>query len=306
MAAGLVPFLIALVAFARKHGGGPAAVQPYPKAPAEPQPGAVPAPHPSEPKPPQPWPQAVPEGLPGFPGPGWVPDVPLSAGVAARAAQLLAPLWKRGAGSWKTEHTRGRWITYQASWHGRKKGVNAWRLASEVPTVVPAPEPVVVPVPTPAPAPAPAPAPSPAPAPAPEPPAAPSTPERVLLAAKLAEALAGVAKGKENQGLVAAYEKAAGITETGAHPMYGPTVAYAMAHDGVVPPSPLYWPKDWNKANKAIADWKAFAAQQAALETDETRRIAWEESGRGARMQPVTPYPAENIQQAASIFFQGT
>lgn len=304
MGPGVFPFLVALVAATqRKAKKSPAAVKTHPH--AEPQAPVNPADAGKRPPPP-PWPQVVPKGLPPFPGKGWVADMPLSAGVPERAKQLLSKLWKRGDGSWKTEHVRGRWITFQAAHHGKKQGVNAYRLASEPPVVVPQ-EP---PAPSPAPAPAPLPPeeePGPAPTPAPEPPAAPSPaavdPERLRLANELAKGLAGVPKGKENQGLVAAYEKAAGIVETGPFPMYGPTVAYALAHDGVVPPSPLYWPKDWNKANRAIADWKEFAAQQAALESDDTRRLAWEESARGARMKPVTSYPAENIQQAAAHFF---
>lgn len=269
-----------------------------PKAVAE-QPKPVHAAPPPMPGPAKPWPQVVPEGLPPFPSSGWVPDIPLGAGVAERAAQLIPVLWRHGIGYAKTEQTKGRWITYVARMHGPKRAVEAYRLATEAPVVAPKPPP----------APKPAPTPSPAPQPQPSAPVEPETElsptERQTLAMKLAAGLAGVPKGKENQGLVAAYQKAAGIVETGPHPMYGPTVAYALARDGVVPPSPLYWPKEWNKANKAIADWKAFASQQAALESDETRRLAWEESARGARMVPNTPYSATNLAQAASVFFQG-
>jgi hypothetical protein len=77
---------------------------------------------------PKPWPQTVPAGLPGFPSSGWEPDAPPPLAVQARASQLLAPLWKRGPGSHKTEHTAGRWITYQAQKMGPKKGVVAYRL----------------------------------------------------------------------------------------------------------------------------------------------------------------------------------
>jgi hypothetical protein len=276
---------------------------------------------PAEPTPPVPWPQVIPAGLPPFPGKGWLPDHPPSAGVVARAKQLRATLWQHGEGTHKIEQTNGRWIAYQASHHGAKhgqlvRGVNAYHLATDA-TVSPAPAaPVSLPLPpkpkpkpgkpkqtttTPAPSAAPSPVATPAPV---EPAAAAAVSQRKQIGARLVEKLAGVPKGKEDQGLVQAYENAAGIIETGSHPMYGPTVAYALAKDGLVPPSPLYWPKDWNKANKAIKDWKAFCAQQAALEPNDTRRLAWEESGRGARMQPVTPYSASNLQQAASIFFQ--
>ena len=271
-----------------------------PKATHEPKP----APH--VPGPPEPWPQVVPAGLPPFPGKGWVPDEPPSAGVMARARQLLPVLWAHGLGTHRTEMTNGRWITYDTAMHRTKRAVEAWHLAEEPPVIVSPPPPSPVPHPSPAPSPAPTPAPAPAPAPAPEPEPAPVPSARRELAARLATALAGVAKGHEDQGLVAEYEQAAGIVETGAHPMYGPTVGYALAKDGVVPPSPLYWPKDWNRANQAIKDWKAFCARQAALETDDTRRLAWEESARGARMQPTTPYAGSNLQQAAAqIFMMG-
>jgi hypothetical protein len=271
MPAGALPFFFAIWAAAGR-GAQPKGTPPAPP---------TPKPKPSEKKQPAPWPQVVPAGLPSFPGSGWVPDHPPGAGVSARAAQLLPVLWKRGKGSWKTEHVKGRWITFQASMHVGKKAVNAYKLATEAPTTAPEPEPTPAPVPV-------------------SPPAGPSQ-ERLTLAAKLAENLAGKPKGKENKALVSAYEKMVGLPSDD---MYGPKVGYALATDGIVPPSPMYWPKKWNDANKAIKDWKAFCAQQAALETDETRRLAWEESARGARMQPVTPYSATNLQQAAQIFFR--
>jgi hypothetical protein len=277
---------------------------------------------PTEPPPPVPWPQVIPAGLPPFPGKGWVPDSPPSAGVRERAKQLRAQLWKAGEGTHKIEQTNGRWIAYQAGHRGGKHGnlvpgINAYHLATDTavspapapakprppmpkPATTPAAPPVSPPVAPPAPHPAAPPAAAPVPAPAP-PAMTPEISMRKQLGVKLVENLAGKAKGKENKGLVQAYQDAAGLTTDS---MYGPSAGYALAKDGLVPPSPLYWPKDWNKANKAIKDWKAFAAQQAALETNETRRLAWEESGRGARMQPVTPYSATNLQQAASIFFQ--
>jgi len=82
------------------------------------------------------WPQVVPAGLPGFPGPGWTPDIPVGPGVAARAWQLLSQLWASGEGTFKTEQTSGRWITYRATPMGSKKGVVAYRLvdASSAPS----------------------------------------------------------------------------------------------------------------------------------------------------------------------------
>ncbi len=82
------------------------------------------------------WPQVVPAGLPGFPGPGWTPDIPVGPGVAARASQLLSQLWASGEGTFKTEQTSGRWITYRATPMGSKKGVVAYRLvdASSAPS----------------------------------------------------------------------------------------------------------------------------------------------------------------------------
>jgi len=76
------------------------------------------------------WPQVVPAGLPAFPGPGWVPDQPPPAEVQARASALLPQLWQSGAGTFKTEQTAGRWITYQAQQMGSKRGVVAWREAA--------------------------------------------------------------------------------------------------------------------------------------------------------------------------------
>jgi len=78
---------------------------------------------------PAPWPQVVPAGLPAFPGHGWTPDNPPPAAVQSRAWALLHQLWTGGAGTFKTEQTGGRWITYQAQPMGTKRGVVAYRLA---------------------------------------------------------------------------------------------------------------------------------------------------------------------------------
>lgn len=80
---------------------------------------------------PPPWPQVVPAGLPAFPGSQWVPDNPPGAGVVARASALLPTLWAHGPGTFKTEQTAGRWITYRATPMGEKKGVVAFKLATE-------------------------------------------------------------------------------------------------------------------------------------------------------------------------------
>jgi murein L,D-transpeptidase YcbB/YkuD len=79
---------------------------------------------------PVPWPQVVPGGLPAFPGSAWTPDIPVGPGVAARASQLLSQLWRSGEGTFKTEQTSGRWITYRATKMGTLKGVVAYRLVS--------------------------------------------------------------------------------------------------------------------------------------------------------------------------------
>lgn len=111
---------------------------------------------------PAPWPQVVPAGLPGFPGPSWVPDNPPGAGVVSRATALIPTLWAHGPGTFKTEQTAGRWITYRATPMGSKKGVVAFKLATE-PSVRP-PEIKVGPAEIVTPAPAPSPRPTPAPA----------------------------------------------------------------------------------------------------------------------------------------------
>ena len=111
-----------------------------------------------------PWPQVVPSGLPTFPGSGWEFDEPPPKDVQARAAQLVQQLWNAGSGTFKTEQTGGRWISYRAEIvKSGKKGVVAYRLKSTAPkpkqgTTAAAPRPAA-----PAPARAPAPAPTAAP-----------------------------------------------------------------------------------------------------------------------------------------------
>jgi putative peptidoglycan binding protein len=112
-----------------------AAPAPAPAAAPTPPPAGTPTPIVTQATPvavkysePVPWPQVVPAGLPGFPGSDWTPDIPVGPGVAARAAQLLPQLWRGGEGTFKTEQTSGRWITYRATSMGTKKGVVAYRI----------------------------------------------------------------------------------------------------------------------------------------------------------------------------------
>lgn len=63
---------------------------------------------------PPPWPQVVPAGLPPFPS-GWRPASPVTGAMVSRAFQLLPQLWEHGEGTWKTEKTGDRWVTYRAS-----------------------------------------------------------------------------------------------------------------------------------------------------------------------------------------------
>jgi len=89
--------------------------------PASLPPGAVPQP--------APWPSVTPTDLPAFPGSGWEFDEPPPLVVQQRAQQLVSPLWTRGAGSFQTEQTAGRWITYRAEVvRSGKKGIVAYRL----------------------------------------------------------------------------------------------------------------------------------------------------------------------------------
>ena len=88
---------------------------------------------------PEPWPQAVPAGLPPFPS-GWEYDEPVPRNVQTRAWQLLDQLWARGAGTFKTERTADRWITYRAEiTKGGKRGVVAYRMKRSRPAARPAP-----------------------------------------------------------------------------------------------------------------------------------------------------------------------
>lgn len=87
---------------------------------------------------PAPWPQVVPGDLPRFPGSGWEYDEPPPKAVQQRAGQLLTQLWRSGAGTFKTEQTAGRWITYRAEKvRSGKQGVVAYRLKSGTTTAQP-------------------------------------------------------------------------------------------------------------------------------------------------------------------------
>lgn len=57
----------------------------------------------------------------------WVPDIPLSPGVAEEAKKLLPVLWADGAGTEKVVQTDGRDIKYVATQMGEKKGVVAYK-----------------------------------------------------------------------------------------------------------------------------------------------------------------------------------
>jgi len=80
-----------------------------------------------------PWPQTTPPDLPAFPG-GWEYDEPPPAAVQQRAKQLVAPLWKQGQGSTRTEQTAGRWITYRAEIVASgNQGIVAYRIKAPKP-----------------------------------------------------------------------------------------------------------------------------------------------------------------------------
>jgi hypothetical protein len=107
-------------------------------------------------KTPPPWPQAVPGALPPFPGPGWGPASPVTSAMAARAWQLLPELWAHGEGTWKTEKTNDRWVTYKAAHTSPgKKGVIAYTVRSGAPAAAaPSAQPAMAMAPVAAPRPA--------------------------------------------------------------------------------------------------------------------------------------------------------
>jgi Putative peptidoglycan binding domain len=139
----VLPFLaLIFLAWKGKHAPGVVTTAPSQPEVSPPLPGHAPAPGPVARTTAPAWPQVVPAGLPAFPGQGWVPDQPPGSGVVARAFQLLPVLWQHGAGTFKTEQTAGRWISYRADQMGPKRGVTAWRLAPSLrlPSEVPQPE----------------------------------------------------------------------------------------------------------------------------------------------------------------------
>ena len=150
----VLPFIVMLfLAWKGKHAPG-VVIAPSQPGVVPPLPGHAPAPGPMPPlasSTAPAWPQVVPAGLPPYPGPGWVVDQPPGAGVVARAWQLLPVLWQHGEGTFKTEQTGGRWVTYRATSMGAKRGVTAWKMAPTIrlPSEVPQPlarlEPTVTP-----------------------------------------------------------------------------------------------------------------------------------------------------------------
>jgi hypothetical protein len=125
--------LLGLLALAFSgRGNGPAA-RPAPRGSGAPK---------QLPPAPAPWPAPVPDGLPKFPGAGWEFDEPPPVPVQQRAAQLVAPLWRQGKGSSRTEMTAGRWITYRAEIvRSGKQGVVAYRVKGGGTLKQPAPVP---------------------------------------------------------------------------------------------------------------------------------------------------------------------
>lgn len=122
----------------------PVPVVPVPVAPLTP-PGVLP-PMPPWPSPP------TPGTLPPFPGPGWCPDTPVTATVAARAAYWNPQLWdypsKTVRKAFVQEQLGGQWVTFSAAWHPGSAGpktymaTEAWRQCTAPPIAPPTPVPV--------------------------------------------------------------------------------------------------------------------------------------------------------------------
>lgn len=138
---------------------GPVVPPVVPVAPPSPAPAPLP-----------PWPSpVVPSGLPAFPGPGWVPDLPVSQAVADRATFWNKQLWdfpsKRIVRPFAIEQFGGRWLAFKAAWHPGSAGpqtymaTEAFRLVTAAPVqpspVTPPPPPVLPPTPLPPPPPIP-------------------------------------------------------------------------------------------------------------------------------------------------------
>lgn len=116
-----------------------------------PPPGVLPGPFPPIPPiKPQPWPgpSPTPSSLPPFPGPGWVPDTPVSQAVSLRAAYWNPQLWNFATQTivkpFVQEQFGGRWLTFKAAQHGtmgnnKVMATEAWRLATAPPAPGPTP-----------------------------------------------------------------------------------------------------------------------------------------------------------------------
>jgi peptidoglycan hydrolase-like protein with peptidoglycan-binding domain len=143
--------LVDAIAFALFFSGGKrtAPAPDYPHLPPPPPPPAEPQKPAPRPAPPPVFPSPTPASLPPFPGPGWCFDEPPPQEVVDRAWALLPSLWAKGSGATAVELVGGRWIGFQASMMGTKKGVTAWR-STGCGAPAPAAEPVTpAPVPTP-------------------------------------------------------------------------------------------------------------------------------------------------------------
>jgi|SRR5579872_173145 len=207
---------------------------PVPVAPAVP-PGVIP--------PMPPWDSGVttpcPADSPPFPGPGWVPDTPVSTAVAARATYWNAILWdfasKTIAHPFVCEQFGGRWLTFAAAWHPGDQGpqtymaTEAWRRVEAQP-MPPAPVPVV---PTPV-----------GPAPVP------TVVQTPVQAAAIAMANALNAHGyrQADQGLYRAFQTAAKTTADG-FPGTGTMALLKSVLSTMAPPVPM--------PNVPIYPWRA-------------------------------------------------
>jgi hypothetical protein len=100
-----------------------------------------------------------------------------------------------------------------------------------------------------------------------------SDPARAL-AGRVALMLSTATRGKEDKALVTAYqaqEKARGQYSGALDGLYGPVTALTLAHDWqVVPPKPLYWPKNPTPAKNSYT-----AAIAAYASSDAPRAEAW-------------------------------
>jgi hypothetical protein len=129
--------------------GGPGILPPAPTPPPSP---AIPVPvapsvGPGVLPPMPPWNEGAgppcPDTLPPFPGPGWVPDDPVSQPIAARASYWNPILWdyptKSVSHPGVCEQFGGRWLHFVAAWHPGDVGpqtymaTECWRLASAMP-----------------------------------------------------------------------------------------------------------------------------------------------------------------------------